>query len=589
MLAGYLPFDDDPANPEGDNINLLYKYITSTPLTFPEYVTPHSRDLLRRILVPDPRKRADLFEVARHSWLTEYHHVVAHVTSSTTNIADISNSTVTVPGTYNQQEDQQVITKHELADELSGMNRSMSVRVPPTATAQRVAPQPSTNDRGEDPRRHMARHTLQAEYVPPQQHTDRMTQQETIARQNMEANAAMSVALSAQKPLPQAPVPSEQPQIAASQSQPIPAIQNVSTHEVPRSSSDGAGILLAAAQPSANQFATRPVTQGSTTSFSGQTRPEYKLPSRGSYGMTAPPTVTTTTATGKVTAPGKNGSGYNISAPQYQQGATNSIGQSMAPPVAPMSAQQQKSHHRRSSTLSSIGEKLFGRSNSVARRNRDEERQKNGRRYPPTAMKMPMSSDPPQPRMSTDSKRSFSFLRRKESTEAAGQEPQVKEKGSRRFSALLPNSMSLKSMMGGNRGEHEDSRTQSPVTAANSSSYVADAQQDRRNQNFSRPQVSGHRSQQSSSDVYGGTGVYQAGSQQQFQHGRENSQSQFAQYANPDGSQSRPSMQQGRTTLTKPRRFNDGYDDHRSGTGAVKRVQDFFRRRGRARADSEYR
>ena len=94
MLAGYLPFDDDPANPEGDNINLLYKYITSTPLTFPEYVTPHARDLLRRILVPDPRKRADLFEVARHSWLSEYHHVVSHITSSTTNITDIQNSTV---------------------------------------------------------------------------------------------------------------------------------------------------------------------------------------------------------------------------------------------------------------------------------------------------------------------------------------------------------------------------------------------------------------------------------------------------------------------------------------------------------------
>ena len=94
MLAGYLPFDDDPANPEGDNINLLYKYITSTPLTFPEYVTPHARDLLRRILVPDPRKRADLFEVARHSWLSEYHHVVSDITSNTTNIADIQNSTI---------------------------------------------------------------------------------------------------------------------------------------------------------------------------------------------------------------------------------------------------------------------------------------------------------------------------------------------------------------------------------------------------------------------------------------------------------------------------------------------------------------
>lgn len=99
MLAGYLPFDDDPANPEGDNINLLYKYIVTTPLTFPEYVTPHARDLLRRILVPDPRKRADLFEVARHSWLSEYAHVVSHITSSTTNITDIANSTVPA-GTY---------------------------------------------------------------------------------------------------------------------------------------------------------------------------------------------------------------------------------------------------------------------------------------------------------------------------------------------------------------------------------------------------------------------------------------------------------------------------------------------------------
>src|SRR3954466_10129265 len=84
MLAGYLPFDDDPANPEGDNINLLYKYIVSTPLTFPEYVTPHARDLLKRILVPDPRKRADLFEVARHSWLSDYAHVVSFITSSAT-------------------------------------------------------------------------------------------------------------------------------------------------------------------------------------------------------------------------------------------------------------------------------------------------------------------------------------------------------------------------------------------------------------------------------------------------------------------------------------------------------------------------
>ena len=103
MLAGYLPFDDDPDNPEGDNINLLYKYIVSTPLTFPEYVTPHARDLLKRILVPDPRQRADLFEVARHSWLSDFAHVVSFITSNTTTSTDVQKASSvnrTSPGCF---------------------------------------------------------------------------------------------------------------------------------------------------------------------------------------------------------------------------------------------------------------------------------------------------------------------------------------------------------------------------------------------------------------------------------------------------------------------------------------------------------
>ncbi|CAE6467744.1 hypothetical protein ACGC1H_004069 [Rhizoctonia solani] len=72
MLAGYLPFDDDPANPDGDNINLLYKYIVTTPLTFPEYVSEAARDLLGRMLVPDPKHRADLATIMAHPWLQPY-------------------------------------------------------------------------------------------------------------------------------------------------------------------------------------------------------------------------------------------------------------------------------------------------------------------------------------------------------------------------------------------------------------------------------------------------------------------------------------------------------------------------------------
>ncbi|KAK0189807.1 CAMK/CAMKL/Kin4 protein kinase [Armillaria mellea] len=51
MLAGYLPFDDDPANPDGDNINLLYKYIVNTPLSFPDYVSQEARGLLSLMLL----------------------------------------------------------------------------------------------------------------------------------------------------------------------------------------------------------------------------------------------------------------------------------------------------------------------------------------------------------------------------------------------------------------------------------------------------------------------------------------------------------------------------------------------------------
>ncbi|KAG6335082.1 hypothetical protein ID866_4010 [Astraeus odoratus] len=75
MLAGYLPFDDDPANPDGDNINLLYKYIVNTPLSFPDYVSAEARDLLSMMLVPDPTRRADLRSIMAHPWLSAFAHI----------------------------------------------------------------------------------------------------------------------------------------------------------------------------------------------------------------------------------------------------------------------------------------------------------------------------------------------------------------------------------------------------------------------------------------------------------------------------------------------------------------------------------
>ncbi|KAI8645906.1 hypothetical protein BD408DRAFT_440646 [Parasitella parasitica] len=72
MLCGFLPFDDDPSNPDSDNINQLYRYILSTNLIFPAHVNSDARDLLTKMLVPDPTKRCSLDYIVKHPWLETY-------------------------------------------------------------------------------------------------------------------------------------------------------------------------------------------------------------------------------------------------------------------------------------------------------------------------------------------------------------------------------------------------------------------------------------------------------------------------------------------------------------------------------------
>jgi protein-serine/threonine kinase len=676
MLAGYLPFDDDPANPEGDNINLLYKYITSTPLTFPEYVTPHARDLLRRILVPDPRKRADLFEVARHSWLSEYHHVVSHITSSTTNIADIQNSTIT-HGKL-QSETGRPATKFRSDDQLEApiLNRSASVREPsktPSATSpigalthhQANLTQADDVESSRSQRDRNARHTLQPEYVAPQSHTARgegsaaavseAPRAPTSGGRGQIAVAAQSTSRS--KPLPQEPAPdstkvADYPGTSITQQKMPPPTRPA--RDVPRSVSDSTGAfgMPPAAPSTSNQQVTRPSTGGSMTSISGPsgTRSDIRLPSRGSYGQPVAPTVAVTNVQGRVTQP-TNGRGYSISGPIPQQ-VPQSIGQPMTQPLpakynetpAAPPAQPAKNHHRRSSTLSGLGERLFGRSGSVMKKqDRDSPRHNNGRKYPPTSMKEPYAVENPG-RPSMDSKRSFSFgLGKKKSIDL---ESQQEEKSGRRFS-LIPPSMSFKGMMGGakDQGDPEspvpqpgdfpqppNSRGQSrPPTSQHPPMNSYDLQQgvypgndgqfDQQRpvkvNNFSRPPQQYQQNQKTSSqaqnDVYGGTGVY-APTSQYIQHqersylsgptppveseARRPNQGQ-AQY--PEGfneyDRPRPSMQQGRqgkgpAVLQKPnRKFVDVYTNeqgpthHEGSSGPAKKVMDFFRRRGRARVD----
>ncbi|EXJ87312.1 CAMK/CAMKL/KIN4 protein kinase [Capronia epimyces CBS 606.96] len=613
MLAGYLPFDDDPANPEGDNINLLYKYITTTPLTFPEYVTPHARDLLRRILVPDPRKRADLFEVARHSWLSEFHHLVLHITSSTTNVTDIAQTTVPTA-----------------EDEPPALNRSASVREGPSRTGG-TSPgalsrthegllqdidESSTGSR----RDRAARHTLQPEYVPPQTHTARV--QGSVAgapavsrtRAEEAPEVAFTQPSSLSKPLPQDP-----PVEGAQKRRQVSAQEKLSppvrpSRDIPRSVSDSPNAFGASPNVTqGGQYMRRPSTQGSMTSASGpaNTRSDLRLPSRGSYGQPVAPTVAATNVQGRVTQPTKPVRGYNISGPLPQTGAQNSIGQPMTTPMPNPSSQvpQKPAHHRRSSTLSGLGERLFGRSNSVVKK--ETERQKNGRKYPPTSMREYPSEAPR--RMSTDSKRSFSFgLGKKRSTDLESQGQT--EKTVRRFS-LIPNSLSFKGLMGGSKDEpttkpgtpHGDMYV--PPTSSRpptGQEYVGqqisntDGQQDGSRpvvyNNFSRPPQPQYQAQrgvaiQSSNDVYGGTGVYSPPGQDRTHHRQQSEPMShiMAQYPDMVEPAGRPSMQQGRqgrvVLVKNNRRFADAYDrdqgptHHGGRSGAVKKVQDFFRRR----------
>ncbi|GMM53114.1 putative serine/threonine protein kinase [Starmerella bacillaris] len=87
FLAGYLPFDDDPRNPDSEDIQLLYRYIASTSVKFPEWINSESRDLLRRILVVDPERRARMQDIMAHRWLAAYRQFLSIIPSEHEGVA----------------------------------------------------------------------------------------------------------------------------------------------------------------------------------------------------------------------------------------------------------------------------------------------------------------------------------------------------------------------------------------------------------------------------------------------------------------------------------------------------------------------
>ena len=634
MLAGYLPFDDDPANPEGDNINLLYKYIVSTPLTFPEYVTPHARDLLKRILVPDPRKRADLFEVARHSWLSEYAHVVGFITSNTTSPADIANTTVpagrmkrdlTLPTIL-------ALTKHiEDAFETPLLARSASVREPskphaaPTtlgglAQKQGHVDQPPEKKQGRDKRR-----TVQVEYVEPKSSTVRG-----------DVKSAAVPVTPKTRPRDQGPVEVAsgsytQPVQSPSSSMPPPARP---TREQQRAASENVMGSTVKAVPSGS----RPTTGGS---LSGA-----RLPSRGnSYGQPAVG-VATDQAQGSFSQPKgaqypmAQGDGLQYGQPYIQRA------DDYRPAPERRESYQQKGH-KRSNTLERLGT-FFGRNSMSADRKLEEKDAQPKKSHPPISMRQPMpvnNGETAEPRQSSESRRtSFSFSRKNSNQKEDGT-----QRSSRRFSIIpaslqrtfsnshrdsqAPGTAGSGSQRASYRRTREDSRprfgfgqtSRSPSrsTTAESIPVVYDAQLDN---NRSSPAT-----QRISRVPAGSSSMPMSAPPQQSQFQPYTQLDPFSGYNTsrpiddmedlddseppppppkedipnrpqtlpyrpgqyPQGFNSfdenpYPLQATGRdkpATLQKHRRFTEAFeDDHSGSSGPAKRVMDFFRKRGKARA-----
>lgn len=635
MLAGYLPFDDDPANPEGDNINLLYKYIVSTPLTFPEYVTPHARDLLRRILVPDPRRRADLFEVARHSWLSEYSHILGFIGSNSKDEQDMNSSVVS-------QEMEQ-----------PALGRSASVREPqnrvPSASAATQKPPMETAEERKG-QRDAKRRTVQVEYVAPSAPHARG---ETSPIPPQQANVPIAgTGRTRARPETQGPV-----EVVPSAQRPSVPRKEVGSSAMPPPSRSGRDQNRAVSDntafaPQANSG--RPNTRGT-------------LASRGnSYSQPAVATSTAENATGHFSRP-KSGSGYIISGsmpPASSTGQTpiasvngseQNVSQMQPAQQMPQSSQR---GHKRSSTLGSITDRMLGRSNSRRQSQQVPEggapAEKRDRRHPPVSMKNAMANHEDNGRRpSTDSRRSsFQFLRKNSDI------PNDSRRNSRRFS-FLPSNFSMSSFSGKRedsvndtgRRESRDHRptskgmafgrgaSRSPTRSTNSPApqyYDAEAQKaiNRRSggpedkalpylpqQQQQRTPPPPAQRKQYREDGYGGgapqepverfytpnqeqgppssasdvqphfpvsRSPYPTSSQQSKQQQREHQQSFRSDgYGAPSSVGGTDLDARESSIRPNQRKFGDAYEKgHDGSSSGARRVMDFFRRRGRERGDN---
>ena len=61
MICGYLPFDDP-------DYNILYKKIKEGKFKIPFHVSPNAKDLIKNLLVNNPKKRYTIEQIKKHTW-----------------------------------------------------------------------------------------------------------------------------------------------------------------------------------------------------------------------------------------------------------------------------------------------------------------------------------------------------------------------------------------------------------------------------------------------------------------------------------------------------------------------------------------
>lgn len=449
------------------------------------------------------------------------------------------------------------------------------------------------------------RRTVQVEYVAPQSQTTRGETPDMGGVQESDTMAAPPVSRN---------VPESGYRTRESQPAPVGHAPLPTTGKPARSNSDATA--FPAPQPAAPQSA-RPTTGGSMGSFN-----TGRLPSRGSYGQPVAPTVAATNAEGRLAQPKSNQYVISGPMPQDQPQPDMDIGRpsvQQLPSKFNTTPHQPPKGHKRSNTVSGIGEKLFGRSGSIfgGRTAQPSARPRPGKRYPPTSMREPVGDEA---RMSMDSRRSAQYGSNR--NEGAENRP-------RRFS-LLPPSFSLKNFSSSSRSQTPDEETQAarametrshqrPSTGISrprprattygtpdNMAMVSEGPSEEPIVHEEPANYQPHDNQYSMQPNYQTTPYSSASAEQVY----SNDQSHYARH--PQANQSapnyygeyeshessaRPSMQVSRAgrpgVLQKNRKFADAYEYERDvpyqagSSGAARKVMDFFRRRAKSRAGDE--